>query len=224
MHCYSCKQELPETQFYHGNRRTCKVCIQERIRIRKENKANNIDTPNKRPKEYIKQEKDVNFVGPLEPRGAKQKRKLEEWYEKNPGKKHIYYENVSENRKKDRENNPQKYILIRARTRAREKGLDFDITEDDIPIPTHCPILGIELIPNSASRTYSMSIDRIDSTKGYVKGNVWIISGKANVMKNNADYETLVKFGKWAGSLPALTLKAVTAHLQNDELLESPDS
>lgn len=213
MHCYSCEKELPDDRFYHGNRRTCKTCIRERAKLRKENKENNIETPKQRPKEYLKQDKDVNFIGPLEPRGAKTKRRLEAWYEKNPGKKRSYYENSQEDKKKDRENNPKKYVLIRAKSRAKEKGLDFNLTEEDITIPTHCPILGIELVPNSPERKCSISIDRIDPSIGYVKGNVWIISGQANVMKNNADLETLVKFGKWAASLYALTLESATANM-----------
>jgi hypothetical protein len=37
----------------------------------------------------------------------------------------------------------------------------------------------------------SYSLDRIDSNKGYVKGNVWVISRRANVIKNNATLEEL---------------------------------
>ena len=42
----------------------------------------------------------------------------------------------------------------------------------DIIFPTHCPILGIELIKGGTGvQTFnSPSIDRIDPNKGYIKG------------------------------------------------------
>jgi hypothetical protein len=81
-------------------------------------------------------------------------------------------------------------ILSRAKSRAVLKGREFSIDESDIHIPDLCPILGVPLIEGTE---YAPSIDRIDSTKGYVKGNVQIISKRANVLKNNATAEELEK-------------------------------
>ena len=55
----------------------------------------------------------------------------------------------------------------------------------ELEFPTHCPLLGIEL-DYFAERTQenSPSFDRVDSSKGYVKGNVIVCSWRANRFKN----------------------------------------
>lgn len=83
---------------------------------------------------------------------------------------------------------PIQRLLASARARALKKGLDFSITEEDIDIPEVCPILHVPLVlGNRHSMDDSPSIDRIDSSKGYVPGNVWIISHKANRLKSDKD-------------------------------------
>jgi hypothetical protein len=83
-------------------------------------------------------------------------------------------------------------ILSRAKYRAKQKGLDFNITKEDIIIPDKCPLLGITLIKNSdIQQGNSPSLDRIDPTKGYIKGNVWVISNRANTLKNDASLQEL---------------------------------
>jgi len=62
--------------------------------------------------------------------------------------------------------------------------------EDFLPLPTHCPILSIELNYASFGRSdFSPSIDRIDNSKGYTKDNVTIMSWRANRIKNNGTAE-----------------------------------
>ena len=75
------------------------------------------------------------------------------------------------------------YLLARARTRATERGMDFTITKEDIIIPDTCPLLGTPM--------KSPSLDRKDPTKGYIKGNVWVISNRANTLKNDATLQEL---------------------------------
>ena len=66
-------------------------------------------------------------------------------------------------------------------------------------IPEFCPILGIPLIRVGTIATdNSPSIDRIDSTKGYIKGNVQVISKKANTLKNSSSLSELIILGEWA--------------------------
>ena len=98
----------------------------------------------------------------------------------------------------ERTENTEKYMLKNAKIRAKQKGLDFDITIEDIVIPDVCPVLGIPLVKhfgNGVKRAQpdSPSLDRIDSTKGYVKGNVRVISWRANDLKRNATIDEVRK-------------------------------
>jgi hypothetical protein len=84
-------------------------------------------------------------------------------------------------------------LFDNARRRAKKKGLEFNIEVKDIYIPRRCPILKVPLI---CSTRYSPSIDRVEPTKGYVKGNIAVISNLANSMKANATRQELLKFSK----------------------------
>jgi len=115
--------------------------------------------------------------------------------------KRWYQRNLEYNRtlrreysRKFRKENPEKRLLQAAKSRAKLLGLEFNLTIDDIKIPILCPILKQPLLPKTR---YSPSLDRINSNKGYIKGNVWVISKKANVMKNDASLEELRSFAEW---------------------------
>ena len=104
------------------------------------------------------------------------------------------YEKYREKSNAWRNANPVKEILTRVRHRAKKFGIFFNLTEDDIVIPTHCPILKVPLVRNTE---YAPSIDKIHPHLGYVKYNVQIISMKANAMKNSATKEELKLFADW---------------------------
>ena len=83
-------------------------------------------------------------------------------------------------------------MLDRSKSRARKKGFEHNIELDDIVIPETCPLLGIRLYKGSESvGPNSPTLDRIDSSQGYIKGNVWVISYRANTIKNDATIEEL---------------------------------
>lgn len=88
--------------------------------------------------------------------------------------------------RKFRELNPLRSLLTIARKRARKNGLDFDISVDDIELPSVCPLLGVEVKHMHENRANRPSIDRIDNTKGYIKGNVVVVSLRANIIKSDA--------------------------------------
>ena len=88
--------------------------------------------------------------------------------------------------------------LTNWRNRAKREGKIFELKHEDIPWVTHCPFLGIELDyqikGHAAGKDNSPSLDRIDNTKGYVKGNVQVLSRLANTMKSSATPEQLRAF------------------------------
>lgn len=92
--------------------------------------------------------------------------------------------------KKQYQEQSQEYrIWKRAQSRAKKKGLVFNLDISDITIPDLCPVLHVLL--EVGDYDYTPSIDRIDPKQGYVKGNVRIISNRANVLKNSATREEL---------------------------------
>jgi hypothetical protein len=89
----------------------------------------------------------------------------------------------------------ERVLLQAARSRAKSKKIPFDLTTSDILIPKRCPIFGILLEKAKGGRAgdNSPSIDRIDSTKGYTKNNIIVISWKANRIKNSGTPEDHLK-------------------------------
>ena len=90
-------------------------------------------------------------------------------------------------------NEPQHYLWYVARTRSRQNGAEFTITKEDIVIPKICPILGLELVKGNGYLPNAMSLDRVDNEKGYIPGNVRVISRKANIMKSDLTIDLLEK-------------------------------
>jgi hypothetical protein len=96
--------------------------------------------------------------------------------------------------------NPEQCLLSSARSRAKRRNIPFNLTIEDIVIPEVCPVLGIPLtrnLGNHGGTNSSATIDRIVPEKGYVKGNIQVLSMLANNMKASATGDELVKFAKW---------------------------
>ena len=95
-------------------------------------------------------------------------------------------------------NHKDTLALNRIKHRALEKGIAFDIDLSDIAYPEKCPVFGFDLVRNYKVPCFSSpSVDRIDPSKGYIKGNIQVISQLANCMKQNATPEQLVQFAEW---------------------------
>ena len=80
-------------------------------------------------------------------------------------------------------------MLGNAKARATRAGVPFEISAPDIIIPSHCPVLGVELyrtLGRKGGGPNSPSLDRIKPELGYVPGNIIVISNRANRIKSDA--------------------------------------
>lgn len=95
---------------------------------------------------------------------------------------------------------PALYLWENARHRAKKQGVPFSIRVSDIEIPATCPVLGIPLAvaPGTGPRgptEHSPSLDKLRPELGYAKGNIVVISHRANMLKNTgtcAEFEALL--------------------------------
>ena len=83
--------------------------------------------------------------------------------------------------------NPARVLWYSARTRAKKLGMPCTLKMDEIKVPEFCPLLGIALSQGDGKmHANSPTLDRINPKLGYVPGNVWVISQRANLIKNDA--------------------------------------
>lgn len=95
---------------------------------------------------------------------------------------------------KRRIEHPEKLLYENVKRRARQTKMIFELELCDIFIPDRCPILDIPLFFSEGKKTDNTpSLDRIDNNKGYVKGNIRVISFRANALKSNMDEKIVFK-------------------------------
>ncbi len=100
---------------------------------------------------------------------------------------------------------PKDKLFQAAKGRAKRFGIDFSIATDDFEIPSVCPVLGIPLFQDvgggsagGSNNWNAPTLDRIDNCKGYIKGNICVISRKANTLKGNGTPEELAAVAAYA--------------------------
>lgn len=88
-----------------------------------------------------------------------------------------------------------------AKGRAKAKGLEFSITESSFELPEFCPVFGTPLslqnLTDGKRNGNSPSLDRVDPCKGYIEGNVQVISWRANDLKRNGSLEEFKAIVEW---------------------------
>ena len=124
----------------------------------------------------------------LKPHVIKQKKKEKEYHERMSAKWGDKYADKDWRRS-------ELYAVMREKFRnkkanASSAGHTWTIEFGDLEFPEVCPVLGIELDYFADGRKEnSPSFDRLDSSKGYVKGNVIIMAWRANRIKNDGTAE-----------------------------------
>jgi hypothetical protein len=118
-----------------------------------------------------------------------------EWFKRHPG-----YKSAWRRRARRNPDYCARELIWMARARAGKTGLEFRITVRDLmPMPETCPVLGTPINYTTPRGQGSLqendrpTVDRIDNSKGYVPGNVAVISWRANRLKSDGSLEEMEK-------------------------------
>ena len=187
-----------DKKYYEEN----KEAIRERKKkYNKKYREENIEVIREREKKYYEENKEAI--------AAYGKKYREENIEVIRERKKKYREEnkeaIREGQKKYREenNNPNsdmffKYRLRGLKNRAKSGGKEFNLDVEYLrtiyPEDGKCPALGIKF--ELGKRDTTPSLDRIDNSRGYVKGNVQWVSVKANCIMYNATPKEVMKVAK----------------------------
>jgi hypothetical protein len=102
---------------------------------------------------------------------------------------------------------PAGYLLNHAKQRANKLGILFDLGREDIVVPDVCPVFGNPFewgVGQKGWRNmWSPSLDRIKPELGYVRGNVMVISNRANHLKSNgsiSEFEAVLAYMRNVGA------------------------
>lgn len=159
-------------------------------------------------KYYEKKKNDPEFK-------AKNKARAKRWAEKNKDKAKAWRqkyqkenaEAINRRKKEERVYKWEARTITHLKSKAKKSGIPFNIDVSDIIMPEFCPVLGIKLeVSAGYHKAGSPSVDRIIPELGYVKGNVVVISWRANHLKNNASIEELQNIFQFYYGLKAGTL------------------
>lgn len=130
---------------------------------------------------------------------AKIKRKI--YYEKNKHellnrqrikrKTKEYKEKNNIRMKEYRKNNPVKQLIMWAKSKCKKRKIPFNLGDNDLVFTGKCAIFGTELVISGDNLDNSPTLDRINPSLGYVRGNVQIVSHLANRIKSSATLDQL---------------------------------
>lgn len=114
---------------------------------------------------------------------------------------------------------PARSLWERARKRAKDRGLPFAISKSSIAIPPNCPALGLPIKFGGRRSQLSPSLDRIVPERGYVDGNVRVISDRANRLKGKRTLNELLDLAERGPPELRSDYRMIATYLQREELL-----
>lgn len=82
-------------------------------------------------------------------------------------------------------NNWPRYCLSQIKRRCKRDRILFNLVAEDIVVPAVCPVTLRPFIYHTRNHPDNPSLDRIDPTQGYIRGNIQVISRKANMAKQD---------------------------------------
>lgn len=114
---------------------------------------------------------------------------------------------------------PDRELWARAKKRAQDRNIPFNLVPADLVIPPRCPVLGIPLTIGGKRSHNSPSLDRVDPLKGYVKGNVRVISDKANRLKGDRTLPQVREGATRRSGEARADLLRIAEYIEREELL-----
>lgn len=136
----------------------------------------------------------------------------------------LYYETnkaeILEQQKEKRIANPEILLFRNAKGRARDASVPFTIEVKDIVVPDICPILWIPLtVGSEVLHDGSPTLDRRTPELGYVKGNIAVLSHRANTIKNNGTADEHRLIADWMEGKSNIKFQAQIAEKKHAKML-----
>jgi hypothetical protein len=189
--------------YYEANKEKLKAyreANKEKLKAYREANKEKIAAQNKAYREANKEKIKAYREANKEKKAAQNKAYREANKEKLKAYREANKERMAAWKKAHKKANKEKYMLMSARKRAKKNNIPFNLTEDYLksiyPSDMICPVLGFEMsvgLDENGRPDTSPSLDRIIPEKGYVQGNVVVVSTRANVIKTNATPEEIRK-------------------------------
>lgn len=87
------------------------------------------------------------------------------------------------------------WLWHKTKKRAKRQGILFTLRLEDVPkIPRRCPVFGMVMTFEGShqDKENTPTMDRIDNARGYVRGNITVVSWKANRIKSQLTVEEII--------------------------------